>query len=35
MVELPPLVERIGGTSGFGSLDYSFELSGVCPECAP
>ncbi|WP_304454717.1 Fur family transcriptional regulator [Nocardiopsis sp. YSL2] len=35
MAELPPLVERIGGTSGFGSLDYSFELSGVCPQCAP
>ncbi|MCY9783343.1 transcriptional repressor [Nocardiopsis sp. EMB25] len=31
--ELAPLVERVVRASGFGSVDYSFELFGVCPSC--
>ncbi|MFI6579252.1 Fur family transcriptional regulator [Nocardiopsis sp. NPDC050513] len=31
--ELTPVVERVGRASGFGSVDYSFELFGVCPAC--
>ncbi|PDP88521.1 transcriptional repressor [Glycomyces fuscus] len=32
--ELAAVAERVGADSGFSSLDYSFELSGVCPGCA-
>ncbi|WDZ92718.1 Fur family transcriptional regulator [Nocardiopsis sp. HUAS JQ3] len=31
--ELGSVVERIREDSGYHSLDYSFELSGVCPGC--
>ncbi|WP_420159983.1 Fur family transcriptional regulator [Nocardiopsis sp. CNT-189] len=32
--ELAALVERVGAASGYRSLRYSFELSGVCGGCA-
>ncbi|WP_028648011.1 Fur family transcriptional regulator [Nocardiopsis sp. CNT312] len=32
--ELSAALDRIGGASGFGGLDYTFELSGVCPRCS-
>ncbi|MFD3685083.1 Fur family transcriptional regulator [Nocardiopsis sp. NPDC058631] len=31
--ELAAVADRVRRDSGFGSLDYSFELSGVCPPC--
>ncbi|GHC79419.1 transcriptional repressor [Nocardiopsis terrae] len=33
LAELAEVAERVRGTSGFGELDYSFELTGVCPRC--
>lgn len=32
--ELAAVAERVRRDSGFSSLDYFFELSGVCPRCA-
>ncbi|WP_236567848.1 MULTISPECIES: Fur family transcriptional regulator [unclassified Nocardiopsis] len=32
--ELSEVAERIGQDTGFGELDYSFELSGLCPGCS-
>ncbi|MGW8527897.1 MULTISPECIES: Fur family transcriptional regulator [Nocardiopsidaceae] len=32
--ELAAVADRVRRDSGFESLDYSFELSGVCPRCA-
>ncbi|MFV2198415.1 Fur family transcriptional regulator [Nocardiopsis sp. LOL_012] len=32
--ELSAALDRIGGASGFDGLDYTFELSGVCPRCS-
>jgi Fur family transcriptional regulator, ferric uptake regulator len=33
IAELASVAERIRRASGFAALDYSFELTGLCPRC--
>lgn len=33
LAELVDLTEKIRHMSGFGEIDYSFELTGICPRC--